>query len=384
MLGKTVGHYQILGKLGAGGMGVVYRAQDLRLGREIALKFLPAQLAQNRVALERFEREARAAAGINHPNICTVHTVGEYEGIPFIAMELLEGETLKQRIGAQPVPPDSLLDWAIQIADGLDAAHQHGILHRDIKPSNLFITSRGHAKILDFGLVKYSPLAKPVNAAAPKQIGDSTLDLLTNPGTAAGTPNYMSPEQARGEPLDQRTDLFSLGAVIYEMATGKMPFQGRTSGAILGAILHERPEPLLRANPEMPAELERIASKALEKDRELRYQHAADLRADLKRLRRDATSGRSLTSVSLLAKQHGNHAGRGAGAARAPEANLETDIRRVRSGGLGNHLWPVLLDRAKIGRTGIPNHDHGPAHECRRSPQSGHFSGWQVSGFRGR
>jgi Tol biopolymer transport system component len=293
MLGKTVGHYQILGMLGAGGMGVVYRAQDLKLGREVALKFLPANVPQIRMAKERFEREARAAAVINHPNICTVHEVGEYEGSPFIAMELLEGETLKQRIGSRPVPLSSLLDWAIQITEGLDAAHERRILHRDIKPANLFITSRGRVKILDFGLAKQSPAA-----------GAATLDLITDPGTAAGTPNYMSPEQARGEHLDSRTDLFSLGAVLYEMATAKTPFQGATTGAVLGAILHERPESLLRLSPGMPAELDRIVSKALEKDRDLRYQGVADLRADLKRLLRDTSSGRTAaTSGSLTAAE---------------------------------------------------------------------------------
>jgi len=295
LVGDTIGHYRIEGRLGAGGMGVVYRAHDLKLGREVALKFLPSEMARNRLAVERFEREARAAAAINHPNICTIYEVGEHEGVPFIAMELLTGETLKQRIGNHPLRLDVLLDWAIQITDGIQAAHERGILHRDIKPANLFITPRGHAKILDFGLAKQSPLAKPASELAES----ATIDLLTNPGTAAGTPSYMSPEQARGEELDPRTDLFSLGAVIFEMATGRIAFHGATSGSILGAILHEQPEPLLRINPELPAELERIVMKALEKEREMRYQHAADMRSDLKRLRRDTSSSRfGATSLS--------------------------------------------------------------------------------------
>jgi serine/threonine protein kinase/Tol biopolymer transport system component len=299
LAGNTIGHYRIEGRLGAGGMGVVYRAHDLKLEREVALKFLPSELAQNRLAVERFEREARAAAAINHPNICTIYEVGEHEGVPFIAMELLAGETLKQRIGSRPLRLDLLLDWAIQITDGIQAAHERGILHRDIKPANLFITTRGHAKILDFGLAKQSLLAKP-----PSELGESaTIELLTNPGTAAGTPSYMSPEQARGEDLDPRTDLFSLGAVLYEMGTGKIAFHGGSSGAILGAILHERPEPLLRVNPELPAELERIVMKALEKEREMRYQHAADMRSDLKRLRRDTSSGRFTASSSSLSAE---------------------------------------------------------------------------------
>ena len=294
MLGKTVAHYKIVSQLGAGGMGLVYRAQDLKLGREVALKFLPDDLARNPIALERFEREARAAATINHPNICTIHEVADHDGHPFIVMELLEGDTLKQRIGASPVVIDSLLDWTIEIADGLTAAHEHGILHRDIKPSNLFIPTRGHAKILDFGLAKLTPLPGSARGAAIEPASSAlTADMLTSPGTAAGTPHYMSPEQARGEELDARTDLFSLGVVLYQMATGRMPFQGGTSGAVIGSILHETPEPPQRLNPEIPAELERIISKALEKDRDLRYQHAAEICADLKRLRRDTSPGRS-------------------------------------------------------------------------------------------
>ena len=292
MVGKTVGHYQVLAELGAGGMGVVYRARDLKLGREVALKFLPAAAARNQTAVERFEREARAAAGINHPNICTVLEVGENEGSPFIAMELLDGETLKARLNGQPLPLEALLDCAIQITDGLAAAHERHIIHRDIKPGNLFVTSRGHAKIVDFGLAKESPRGV-----------DATQDLITDPGTVAGTPNYMSPEQARGLPLDCRTDLFSLGAVLYEMATGNMPFSGATMGEVLGAILHEAPDLVAVQSAGRPAELKRIIGKALEKDRDLRYQHAADMGADLKRLRRDTGPRQSLaTSGSLASK----------------------------------------------------------------------------------
>jgi Tol biopolymer transport system component len=290
VVGKTVGHYQLAAKLGAGGMGLVYRAYDLILHRDVALKFLTPDLAGEPKAVERFEREARAAASINHPNICTIYEVGEHEGRPFIVMELLEGETLNYRIGNRPVPLDLLLDWAIQITEGLAAAHERGILHRDIKPGNLFITTRSRAKILDFGLAKQSPLTRPTPASTPAQTDIATLELLTQAGLAAGTPNYMSPEQARGEELDARTDLFSLGAVLYEMATGKKAFPGSNSAVALGGILHEHPTSPLDLNPDMPAELGQVINKAIEKERDLRYQHAADICADLKRLRRDTST----------------------------------------------------------------------------------------------
>jgi Tol biopolymer transport system component len=311
MVAKTVGHYRIVSQLGAGGMGRVYRAKDLNLGREVALKFLSDELARNTIAVERFAREARAAAKINHPNICTVYEIGEFENLPFLVMELLEGETLKQRIAGRPVPFDSLVDWSIKIVDGLEAAHDRGILHRDIKPGNLFLTSRGQVKILDFGLAKLLPTPGTDRPAPGEPAGSTvTADVLTAPGTAAGTANYMSPEQVRGEELDARTDLFSLGAVLYEMATGKMPFQG-SSGAVIGAILHLTPEPPQRLNREVPPGLAQIISKALEKDRELRYQHAADVRADLKRLQRDTDPAHlSASSTSTAALPMGRSARR--------------------------------------------------------------------------
>ena len=299
MVGQTISHYRIVEKLGGGGMGVVYRAQDLKLGREVALKFLPEEIAHDRIPLERFEREARAAAAINHPNICTVHEVGEHEGRPFLAMELLEGQTLKHRIGNKPVPINSLLSWAIQICNGLDAAHARGIVHRDIKPANLFITTRGQAKILDFGLAKLAIAGRQVRAAIPERTETAAVDILTTPGSAAGTPGYMSPEQIRGEELDGRTDLFSLGIVLYELATGKMPFERKTSGAVMGAILHETTEPPSQINPGLPLTLEEIINKALEKDRDLRYQQATELRRDLKRLKKDLESGQ-ISSTSRI------------------------------------------------------------------------------------
>ncbi len=306
MVGRTISHYRIVEELGAGGMGVVYRAEDIRLGREVALKFLPHELTRDRTAAERFEREARAAAAINHPNICTIYEVGEHDGRPFLAMELLEGETLKRRIGKKLIPLDLLLNWAIQMTDGLEAAHACGIVHRDIKPANLFITTRGQAKILDFGLAKLVAAFRLMPASAAERTETAVMDTLTTPGSAAGTPGYMSPEQARGEELDARTDLFSLGIVLYEMATARTPFRGKTSGAVMGAILHDVPEPPCTINPELPPRLEEIIEKALEKDRDVRYQHAADVRADLKRLKRDLNSGQ----VSSTPTFHTSPAGR--------------------------------------------------------------------------
>jgi serine/threonine protein kinase/TolA-binding protein len=291
MIGQVISHYRVIDQIGAGGMGVVYRAEDTRLGRPLVLKFLPAALSRDPMALERFEREARAASSMNHPGICTVYDIGEFEGQRYIAMEYLEGQPLDRFIGGKPLPLSTMLDLGMQIADAIELAHSQGILHRDIKPANIFITKRGHAKVLDFGLAK---LAAGGSGASALDATAQTVaaQVLTTIGMAVGTVAYMSPEQARGEDLDTRSDLFSLGVVLHEMATGRQAFAGPTAAVVFDAILNRTPPPIVSVNPEVPLELERIVDKAIEKDRMLRYQHAADMKSDLARLKRDRESGR--------------------------------------------------------------------------------------------